>query len=158
MDQALMHGAGAAQAMTADEFFARARTRLTLDVPPGIADPAITPAHGDHVADPVMEKIAAVRPIRPAAVLVPIVDHPVPTVLLTQRAQHLPDHAGQVSFPGGKIDQSDASPLASALREADEEIGLDRQFVEPLGYLCLLYTSLGYRICLLYTSPSPRDR
>src|ERR1019366_6341613 len=146
MDQALMHGAGAAQAMTADEFFARARARLTLDVPPGIADPNITPARGDHDADPVMKKIAAVRPIRPAAVLVPVVDHPEPTVLLTQRAQHLPDHAVQVSFPGGKIDQSDASPLVSALREADEEIGLDRQFVEAFGYLDLYMTTLGYRI------------
>ena len=58
-----------------------------------------------------MEKIAAVRPIRPAAVLVPVVDHPEPTVLLTQRAQHLPDHPGQISFPGGKIDNGDASPL-----------------------------------------------
>src|ERR1017187_6391464 len=108
MDQALMHGAGATQAMTANEFFARARTRLTPAVPAGTAGPNITPAHGDQVADPVMEKIAAVRPIRPAAVLVPVVDHPEPTVLLTQRAQHLPDHAGQGSFPGGKIDQSDA--------------------------------------------------
>src|ERR1700690_906613 len=106
-----MHGAGTAQAMTANEFFARARARLTLDVPPGIGDPAITPAHGDHVADPVMEKIAAVRPIRPAAVLVPIVDHPEPTVLLTQRSHHLPDHAGQGSIPAGKIDKSDDSPL-----------------------------------------------
>ena len=103
-------------ALSAEEFFARARARLTLEAPAGITDPNITPAHGDHDADPVMKKIAAVRPIRPAAVLVPIVDHPEPTVLLTQRAQHLPDHAGQVSFPGGKIDQSDDSPLASALR------------------------------------------
>src|ERR1017187_7958548 len=134
MDQALMHGAGAAQAMTADEFFARARTRLTLDVPAGIADPNVTPARGDHDADPVMMKIAEVRPIRPAAVLVPVVDHPEPTVLLTQRAQHLPDHPGQVSFPGGKIDKTDAHPLDSALREAEEEIGLDRGHVEPLGY------------------------
>ena len=141
-----MESAATVPTLSADEFFARARARLTLNVPAGIADPAITPAHGDHVADPVMEKIAAVRPIRPAAVLVPVVDHPEPTVLLTQRAQHLPDHAGQVSFPGGKIDQSDASPLASALREADEEIGLDRQFVEPLGYLDLYMTTLGYRI------------
>ena len=104
------------------------------------------PARGDHDADPVMAKIAAVRPIRPAAVLVPIVDHPEPTVLLTQRAQHLPDHAGQVSFPGGKIDAGDATPLASALREADEEIGLAGDFVEPLGYLDLYLTTLGYRI------------
>ena len=86
------------------------------------------------------------RPIRPAAVLVPVVDHPEPTVLLTQRAQHLPDHPGQVSFPGGKIDQGDASPLASALREAEEEIGLNRSFVEPIGYLDLYMTTLGYRI------------
>ena len=141
-----MHGTGAAQPMTADEFFARARARLTLDVPAGLADPSITPARGDHDVDPVMAKIAAVRPIRPAAVLVPIVDHPEPTVLLTQRAQHLPDHAGQVSFPGGKIDADDKSPLASALRETDEEIGLPREFIEPIGYLDLYMTTLGYRI------------
>jgi 8-oxo-dGTP pyrophosphatase MutT (NUDIX family) len=141
-----MHGAGAAQGLPSVEFFARARKRLTLDVPPGLADPSITPKRGDHDVDPVMAKIAAVRPVRPAAVLVPIVDHSKPTVLLTQRAQHLPDHAGQVSFPGGKIDAGDESPLASALREADEEIGLTHDFIEPLGYLDLYMTTLGYRI------------
>lgn len=134
------------QALTAKEFFARVRDRLTLDVPDGLNDPSITPKRGDHDADPVMRRIAEVRPIRPAAVLVPIVDHPEPTVLLTQRAQHLPDHAGQVSFPGGKIDKSDANPKASALREAEEEIGLERANVEPLGYLDLYMTTLGYRI------------
>ncbi|HVZ51446.1 MAG TPA: CoA pyrophosphatase [Pseudolabrys sp.] len=132
--------------LNAEEFFARARERLNLDVPPGLTDPNVTPMRGDHDADPVMEKIASVRPIRPAAVLVAVVDHPEPTVLLTQRAQHLPDHPGQVSFPGGKIDKADADPLASALREADEEIGLDRSFVAPLGYLDLYMTTLGYRI------------
>lgn len=141
-----MAGAEAVQAFAADEFFARARARLTLDVPAGLTDPNIAPKRGDHDADPVMAKIAAVRPIRPAAVLVPIVDHGEPTVLLTQRAQHLPDHAGQVSFPGGKIDAGDENPLASALREADEEIGLARDFIEPLGYLDLYMTTLGYRI------------
>jgi 8-oxo-dGTP pyrophosphatase MutT (NUDIX family) len=132
--------------LLAAEFFARARARLTLEVPEGLADASITPQRGDHDADPVMKKIAEVRPIRPAAVLVPIVDHPEPTVLLTQRAQHLPDHAGQVSFPGGKIDKSDASPCDSALREAEEEIGLERSFVTPIGYLDLYMTTLGYRI------------
>jgi len=83
------------------------------------------------IAQKIAQKIAAVRPIRPAAVLVPVVDHPEPTVLLTQRAQHLPDHPGQVSFPGGKIDAGDVSPLDSALREAEEEIGLDRAYVAP---------------------------
>ncbi len=132
--------------LSAEEFFTRVRQRLTLDVPPGLTDASVTPARGDHDADPVMRKIAEVRPIRPAAVLVPIVDHPEPTVLLTQRAQHLPDHPGQVSFPGGKIDKSDSDPRDSALREAEEEIGLDRAHVEPLGYLDLYMTTLGYRI------------
>ena len=134
-------------ALSAGEFFDRVKARLTLDVPAGLTDPKVTPARGDHDADPVMQKISEVRPIRPAAVLVPIVDHPdEPTVLLTQRAQHLPQHPGQVSFPGGKIDQTDKSPLDSAMREAEEEIGLDRALVQPLGYLDLYMTTLGYRI------------
>jgi 8-oxo-dGTP pyrophosphatase MutT (NUDIX family) len=145
----------AATELTAQEFFARVRARLTLDVPPGLTDPSITPKRGDHDADPVMQKIAEVRPIRPAAVLVPIVDHAEPTVLLTQRAQHLPDHPGQVSFPGGKIDKSDENPLASALREAEEEIGLDRASVESLGYLDLYMTTLGYRIVPVISRVKP---
>lgn len=128
------------------EFFARASARLTLDIPVGLHDPAVTPKRGDHDADPVMQKIAEVRPIRPAAVLVPVVERDEPTVLLTQRAQHLPDHAGQVSFPGGKIEKGDATPLESALREAEEEIGLDRAFVTAIGYLDVYMTTLGYRI------------
>ncbi len=145
----------AAAALSGADFFARVRARLTLDVPPGLTDASITPTRGDHDADPVMEKIAKVRPIRPAAVLVPVVDHAEPTVLLTQRAQHLPDHPGQVSFPGGKIDEGDQSPLASALREAEEEIGLDRSFVEPIGYLDLYMTTLGYRIVPVIARVSP---
>jgi 8-oxo-dGTP pyrophosphatase MutT (NUDIX family) len=141
--------------LSAAEFFARARARLTLEVSPGLTDASITPKRGDHDADPVMEKIASVRPIRPAAVLVAVVDRPEPTVLLTQRAQHLPDHPGQVSFPGGKIDKSDADPRASALREAEEEVGLDRAFVEPLGYLDLYMTTLGYRIVPLIARVTP---
>src|SRR5262245_56786025 len=93
-----------------------------------------------------MRAIAEVRPIRPAAVLVPVIARDEPTVLFTQRTTHLPDHAGQVSFPGGKIDPGDASPLAAALREAEEEIGLERRFVDPIGYLDLYMTTLGYRI------------
>jgi 8-oxo-dGTP pyrophosphatase MutT (NUDIX family) len=135
-----------ATTLPAAEFFLRARARLTLDVPAGLNDPDITPARGDHDADPVMLKIAEVRPIRPAAVLVPVVDHREPTVLLTQRAMHLLSHPGQISFPGGKIEKSDESPRATALRETEEEIGLDRAHVEPLGYLDLYMTTLGYRI------------
>lgn len=133
-------------ALAAPDFFARAGERLSLAVPSGIDDPNVIPSRGDHDLDPVLQEIAQVRPIRPAAVLIPIVDHPEPTVLLTQRSAHLPDHAGQVSFPGGKIDAGDQSPLAAALREAEEEIGLERRFVHPIGYLDLYMTTLGYRI------------
>ena len=93
-----------------------------------------------------LEIFAREQPVRPAAVLIPVVEHPQPTVLLTQRAAHLNDHAGQISFPGGKIDATDASPLDAALREAEEEIGLGREFVDPIGYLDLYGTSFGFRI------------
>jgi 8-oxo-dGTP pyrophosphatase MutT (NUDIX family) len=142
-------------ALSGADFFARAQARLDLDVPPGLTDASITPKRGDHDADPVMKKISEVRPIRPAAVLVPVIDHPEPTVLLTQRAQHLPNHPGQISFPGGKIEQADADPLAAALRETHEEIGLDRKAVAPLGYLDLYMTTLGYRIVPVIARVTP---
>ena len=84
--------------------------------------------------------------MRPAAVLIPVVDHPEPTVLLTQRSPNLSSHAGQISFPGGKIDATDASPLDAALREACEEVGLKREFIDPVGYLDLYGTAFGFRI------------
>ena len=128
------------------EFFDRSRARLRFDVPPGLNDPTIIPKSGDHGTDRMLEIIAREQPVRPAAVLIPVVDHPEPTVLLTQRSAHLNDHAGQISFPGGKIDATDASPLDAALREAEEEIGLGRQFIDPIGYLDLYATSFGFRI------------
>jgi len=129
-----------------EDFFARARSRLRLVPPAGLTDPTVKVRRGDHDLDPVMRKIAEVRPIRPAAVLIPVIDRSEPMVLFTQRATHLPDHAGQISFPGGKIDQGDASPLAAALREAKEEIGLGSEFIEAIGYLDLYLTTQGYRI------------
>jgi len=128
------------------EFFDRARARLRFDVPPGLFDPNIIPESGDPGTDRMLEIIAREQPIRPAAVLIPVVEHREPTVLLTQRAGHLADHAGQIAFPGGKIDATDASPLDAALREAWEEIGLDRAFVDPIGYLDLYGTGFGFRI------------
>jgi 8-oxo-dGTP pyrophosphatase MutT (NUDIX family) len=133
--------------LTTSEFFSRARQRLTFDVPTGFADRLVIPRHDQTDADPaVIAAMAAVRPMRLASVLVPIIEHNEPTVLFTQRTAHLNDHAGQISFPGGKIDADDASPAAAALREAEEEIGLDRSFVEPIGYLDIHMNPFGFRI------------
>jgi 8-oxo-dGTP pyrophosphatase MutT (NUDIX family) len=128
------------------EFFERARARLSFDVPPGLVDPNIVPPSGDPGTDRMLEIIAREQPVRPAAVLIPVVDHPQPTVLLTQRSAQLAEHAGQISFPGGKIDATDASPRDAALREAREEVGLKREFIEPIGYLDLYGTGFGFRI------------
>ena len=133
-------------AINSADFFKRSRARLGFDVPPGLIDPNIIPKSGDQGTDRMLEIIAREQPVRPAAVLIPVVDHREPTVLLTQRSAHLADHAGQIAFPGGKIDATDASPLDTALREAEEEIGLDRGFVDPIGYLDLYATGFGFRI------------
>lgn len=133
-------------AIGAADFFARSSARLSFDVPPGLYDPNIIPTSGDPGTDKMLEIIAREQPVRPAAVLIAVVDHPEPTILLTQRSAHLNDHAGQIAFPGGKIDATDASPLDAALREAEEEIGLSRDFVEPIGYLDLYGTAFGFRI------------
>jgi 8-oxo-dGTP pyrophosphatase MutT (NUDIX family) len=90
--------------------------------------------------------------LKPAAVLVPVVargpedDPGGPTILLTRRAAHLKDHSGQVSFPGGRVQAEDASPEATALREAREEIGLDPAHVELLGRMPEYLTRTGFRI------------
>ncbi|OGA71733.1 MAG: coenzyme A pyrophosphatase [Betaproteobacteria bacterium RIFCSPLOWO2_12_FULL_66_14] len=83
----------------------------------------------------------------PAAVLVPVVDRENGmTVLFTRRTAHLQDHAGQISFPGGRTEPGDESPLATALRETEEEIGLERGCVEILGRLPDYRTGTGFRI------------
>ena len=82
-----------------------------------------------------MWKRAGVTPTRPAAVLVPVVDRAEATVLLTLRTNALPSHAGQVAFPGGRVDPEDANIAAAALREAWEEVGLSAQYIEVLGNL-----------------------
>jgi 8-oxo-dGTP pyrophosphatase MutT (NUDIX family) len=128
------------------EFFDRARARLRFEVPPGLTDASVVPPSGDQGTDRMLQILAREQPIRPAAVLIPVVDHPQPTVLLTQRSAHLNDHAGQISFPGGKIEATDASPLDAALRETQEEVGLAREFIDPIGYLDLYGTSFGFRI------------
>jgi 8-oxo-dGTP pyrophosphatase MutT (NUDIX family) len=137
----------ATQQQQAHDFFARARTRLSLDVPPALTDqnaPGIR--RGDLDLDPALWERAGVRATKPASVLVPIVDRPEPTVLLTHRTADLSSHAAQIAFPGGRIDPSDESPVAAALREAREEVGLSPMLVEPIGYLDLYLTFSGFRI------------
>ena len=129
-----------------EDFFARARARLTLEVPPALTDLSAEGARGDLDLNPDMWVRAGVKATKPAAVLVPVIDRPEPTVLLTLRTAELSSHAGQVAFPGGKIDPADESPVAAALREAREEIGLAPNLIEPLGYLDLYLTFSGFRI------------
>jgi len=84
-------------------------------------------------------------PLTPAAVLFPIVlRHTGATVLLTQRTAHLRDHAGQISFPGGRVEPDDLSPIHTALRETEEEVGLAREHVEVIGFLPEYRTGTGF--------------
>jgi 8-oxo-dGTP pyrophosphatase MutT (NUDIX family) len=87
------------------------------------------------------------KDLRLAAVLVPLVEHAdEPSILLTRRADHLEKHSGQVAFPGGKVEDSDATPIAAALRETEEEIGLDASHIEIAGVLDTYQTGTGFLI------------
>jgi 8-oxo-dGTP pyrophosphatase MutT (NUDIX family) len=140
-----------------DDFFARARRRLTLDVPAALADPTVEAVRGDLDLDPTLWGRAGVKATRPAAVLIPVVDRPEPQVLLTMRTE-LPSHPKQIAFPGGKIDPHDATPAAAALREAEEEIGLAHELIAPIGYLDLYLTVSGFRILPTVARVSPDYR
>jgi 8-oxo-dGTP pyrophosphatase MutT (NUDIX family) len=125
-----------------DDFLARARAGLSADAP----EPGAPASYGDHTADPSMVEFFAGKAPRAAAVLVPVVAREEPTVLLTRRTEALSSHKGQIAFPGGRVDASDPSALATALRETEEEIGLAPRHVEPLGYLDAYQTGTGYRV------------
>ncbi len=100
---------------------------------PGANGAANIGERGDHDLNPDLKPAGE---LIDAAVLIPIVDRPDGmTVLLTQRTEHLNDHAGQVSFPGGRVEAGDAGPVATALRETEEEIGLAANHVEIVGQL-----------------------
>jgi 8-oxo-dGTP pyrophosphatase MutT (NUDIX family) len=109
----------------------------------------------DHVPGARGPELAALTPLRPAAVLLPIVDRlDGLSVLLTLRASDLRAHSGQVAFPGGKIDAGE-TPREAALREAREEIGLEERFVEPLGWLDPYFTGTGFRVAPLVALVNP---
>jgi 8-oxo-dGTP pyrophosphatase MutT (NUDIX family) len=111
--------------------------------------------HSDQEEDGDDTRDLTEPPYVPAAVLVPFVLGLAPGVLLTKRASHLTKHAGQVSFPGGRIDPTDESPEAAALREAEEEIGLDPMRVELAGRLPDYITGTGYQITPILGLLSP---
>jgi len=116
----------------------------------GAADPAEAAAlreatRGDHDLNPGMTPPSTA--LRPAAVLVPLIDRPDGmSVLLTQRTPHLTAHAGQISFPGGRVEESDADATDAALRETEEEIGLTRDHVTVIGRLDTYVTETGFEI------------
>lgn len=113
------------------------RRRLALEAGPEAFGALAT---ADDARDLIM------GPLRSAAVLVPIIHGAAPGVLLTLRTAHLTAHAGQVAFPGGRIEAEDGSPEAAALREAEEEIGLAPGHVEVAGRLPEYVTGTGYLI------------
>ena len=136
---------------TPDAFRDFARARLDPELPPDAFSEG--PHFGDFALDggPPPNLPAP----RAAAVLAPIVARPEGlTVLLTQRASHLRSHSGQVAFPGGKLDPGETA-LQAALREAQEEIGLEPAFVEPLGWLDSYLTGTGFRIAPLLALVKP---
>ncbi|HVH79869.1 MAG TPA: CoA pyrophosphatase [Stellaceae bacterium] len=100
---------------------------------------------GDHDLNPGETPPSAA--LRPAAVLVPLIDRANGmTVLLTQRTAHLSAHAGQIAFPGGRIEETDADAIAAALRETEEEVGLPRELISVIGRLDTYVTGTGFEI------------
>ncbi len=127
--------------MTFDEDFER-RVRTRLDALDALH---LTPTRGDFDPRAFMEEDAA--NFTPAAVLAPIVRRPEGfTVLLTLRSSAMPSHAGQVAFPGGRVQAEDAGPVATALRETLEETGIAPEFVTPVGGFGAYRTGTNYVI------------
>jgi len=139
--------AAANSASAPEDVFALAKARLTLDPAECRLDEYGRPSQGDHVLNALPLPKQPSSAARPAAVLIGLVAHPPEvSVILTTRASTLKVHSGQIAFPGGKIETIDTDPLAAALREAFEEIGLESRHVEPIGYLDPYLTRTGFLI------------
>jgi 8-oxo-dGTP pyrophosphatase MutT (NUDIX family) len=133
--------------LTADDLRSLAHRRLSGD--------ASVP-QGDHIHSPGYDEWVLSRAVKPAAVLIGFAErHDGLNIILTKRHDNLRSHSGQVAFPGGKIDPEDASPEAAALREANEEIGLDPAMAEIIGRLPDYHSGSGYRIAPVLALVSP---
>lgn len=113
--------------------------------------PVASPWNLEQLAD-----LLPPEPLRPAAVLVGLREHGNgTTVLLTRRQDALRHHAGQISFPGGRVDLADAGPLAAAIRETEEEVGLPARSIEPFGWLDPYATITGFHVYPLVARIDP---
>jgi 8-oxo-dGTP pyrophosphatase MutT (NUDIX family) len=123
--------------------------------PPTFLEPR-SDLKGDHVFDAAGRSTIAPGAPRNAAVLVPIVMRPEGSaVLLTERASGMRNHSGQIAFPGGRMDPEDETPVETALREAEEEVGLERRHVQPLGYLDAYLSSSNYFVLPVVAAVAP---
>jgi len=127
------------------DFLDRAARGLSA-LPPAPYGGPFRSVNGDHVLTPEAPDPVGKKAPRPAAVLVPVVAHAEPTVLLTLRSAHLSSHAGQIAFPGGRVDPTDRDARDAALREAWEEVGLEARFIRHLGYLDGYLSGTGFWI------------
>ncbi len=118
--------------------------------------PADASTRSDYDLNPDM-RAEAPENLIPAAVLVPLIMHEAgASILLTKRTDHLKDHAGQVSFPGGRVEEGDESATATALRETKEEVGIDASYIEIVGKLDIYETRTGFRITPVVGLVEPR--
>jgi 8-oxo-dGTP pyrophosphatase MutT (NUDIX family) len=134
---------------TEPEFRVRAAAALHRDPSESVFDPRTGRAWARSDWDLNPEMLAdfeAMAPSRPAAVLVPVIARRELTVLLTERTAHLSTHAGQIAFPGGKVEATDIDAVHTATRETEEEVGISRTLVEPLGFLDGYRTGTGYLV------------
>jgi len=139
---------------TADDLRRICQARLAKAPTDAVFSAHHIPARGDHDLNDLNDDkdieaglISDKKTPKPAAVLVPIIARPAGlSILLTERQKDLNSHGGQISFPGGKVEQADNSPLEAALRETHEEVGIEQKFVELLGFCDDYQTVTGYRI------------
>ena len=141
-----IHETCAHEKKVAKEFLEPAGLRMRLQSPPEW-QPEITDENRHVIAADIIAKRESAGKVTKAAVLIPLVlKEEGLSVLLTQRTNHLRDHAGQISFPGGRMDPEDQSPNDTALRESQEEIGLDPRRVEIIGHMPQYLTVSGYSV------------